>query len=181
PACPSTWNARSRPGPDRFRRQLSRATYPKYCIRLHSESDSAMGPRLGFDHVLERSDPMTMRKRALLLALVTLGVAGANGAHAETFRCQQADGGVLFQQTPCALADLVNSEPARPAAPPVVAAPPEAKPAVATAVVPAPKRPALEPSVSTPAPVHVPAAMAHADPAQEDGFVKPTRRKREVL
>jgi hypothetical protein len=123
---------------------------------------------------------MKTRTRAWLLALVTWGAAGASWGQAETFRCQQANGTVSFQQTPCALADLVNSEPARPAAPPVVAAPAEPKPA-AVPVVPPARRPAPERSVSTPAPAILPPHTARADPAQEDGFVKPTRRKREVL
>jgi len=116
------------------------------------------------------------RTRTWLLALATLGGAGAGTAHAEMYRCQQADGGVVFQAAPCSLAELATPEPPRPAAPPAAAKvdpPPAPKPAA----VPAPVRPAVaERSITTPSPVTVPASGA-----DDDGFVKPTKRKRDIL
>jgi hypothetical protein len=120
------------------------------------------------------------------LVLAVLGGAGAGVAHAEMYRCQQADGGVTFQAEPCSLAELVTPEPARPpasttpaatVAPAKVEPPPAPKPPPVAA--PAPVRAATaERSITAPAPVAIPAKMVGED---EDGFVKPTKRKRDVL
>ena len=110
---------------------------------------------------------MKTRTRALLLALTAMGAAGAAQAQAEMNRCQQADGGIVFQQAACPLADLVLPEPPRPAAPTKVERPPAPKPA--------------ERSVVTPERVAIPAPAAGNDGGKEDGFVKPTKRKRDVL
>lgn len=114
--------------------------------------------------------------------MMLLGGAAAAWAQSETHRCRQADGSIVFQSTPCPLAQLAQPEP--PPAAPVRA------PAPATADAPAapPPRPAAprpvppERLVSTPAPVQIPPALAagEGDP-NDDGFVKPSRRKREVL
>src|SRR3954470_9424207 len=125
---------------------------------------------------------MKQKTRAWLLALSMLGEAGAAGGEAETFRCQQADGGINFQATPCSMAELVTPEP-----PPATAArpdmPPQAKPEpAAVGAKPPPVPPArAERSASTPGPVLLPAPSARHDAAADDDFVKPTRRKREIL
>ena len=119
------------------------------------------------------------RTRAWLLALSVLGGAGAGAAHAEMNRCQQADGGIVFQAAPCSLAELVTPEPARPAASVAPAAAPAKVDPPKPAATPTPVRAATaERSITAPAPVAIPARLAGED---EDGFVKPTKRKRDVL
>jgi hypothetical protein len=121
---------------------------------------------------------MKRATRAWLLALTTLGAAGASWGQAETYRCPQGDGSILFQATPCPLAQLATPEPATPAPVPAAATPP--RPAASVAAAPAKPKP-LERSVITPAPVMVPAPLAGLDASQDDGFVKPTKRKRDIL
>jgi hypothetical protein len=140
-------------------------------------------------HVLYRRDPMKRRQSSWLLALVLAGGAGAAVAQgAEPYRCQLPDGSISFQPTPCALPQLVGDAPARPAAKlseattdRVVVAPASAPAPVKAAAVAAPV--ASERSVSTPAPVSIPARFAApTQPASPDEpFVKPTKRKREIL
>lgn len=98
----------------------------------------------------------------------------------ETFRCHLPDGRVVFQQSPCPLAEMAPPEaPTRPAAPrpPAVAAQP--------APVPVPAKPAAPPAASRPAPAPVAAAPspapAPAPAAADEPFVKPTKRKRDIL
>ncbi|MBK6005549.1 hypothetical protein JJB11_05545 [Ramlibacter ginsenosidimutans] len=146
-------------------------------------------------HVLGRRDPMKTRQRAWLLALVLAGVTGTVAAQGtEPYRCQMADGSISFQRNPCALSELVGDAPARPAVKPVPAAadaasadhpaaapaPALAPPAVRSALA---ASPASERSVSTPALVSIPARFAAAAQmaSPDEPFVKPTKRKREIL
>lgn len=117
---------------------------------------------------------MSWEKRAWLFALCTLGAAATAQAQGEMYRCNQADGSVTFQPTPCPLADLVN--PNGPAPAPVVAPKPPPPPKPPVAVAP-PRPPAPERPMVVPEPVAVPSSAIPAD----EGFVKPTRRKREIL
>lgn len=120
---------------------------------------------------------MKRAARAWLLVLTTtMGAAGASWGQAETYRCEQGDGSILFQATPCPLAQLAIPEAPRPAAP-VKAELPPPKPAAPIVAVPRP----AERSVTTLAPVIVPAPPARHDAGQDDAFVKPTKRKREIL
>jgi len=123
---------------------------------------------------------MKTHRRAWLLALTTLGALGVCNAQSELNRCQQPDGGVTFQQAPCPLAEIVLPAPPSPAPPPVAAPKPEAPPVAKPAPVAASPKPP-ERLVVTPAPVIIPAPLAGVDPSQEDGFIKPTKRKREIL
>src|SRR5438270_4531802 len=122
---------------------------------------------------------MKHKTRAWLLALSMLGATGAAYAQSETYRCQLADGGIAFRNTPCPLADLVGPEPPAPVAPRTEAASAvKAEPAPVTAKA-APVAPArVERSVSTPAPVLLPVPpAARRAVAEDEDFVKPTRRK----
>ena len=122
---------------------------------------------------------MKRAARAWLLALTTtMGAAGASWGQAETYRCEQGDGSILFQATPCPLAQLAAPEAPQPA--PVKAEPVPAKPALPVVAAPPKPRPA-ERSVTTPAPVILPAPLAGHDHGQDDAFIKPTKRKREIL
>jgi hypothetical protein len=135
---------------------------------------------------------MKRRERAVLLALVlggATGIAVAQGT--QPYRCQLPDGSISFQPTACALPQLVGDAPERPATPQArpspatpdraVAAPASAPPPMKAAAAAAP--PASERSVSTPAPVSIPARFAAAaqTSSADEPFVKPTRRKREIL
>lgn len=123
------------------------------------------------------------RTRAGLLALTMMGVAGAAWGQAETYRCQLADGGISFQATPCSLPELVAPDAPKPPPMPAakVEAPAAAPAAAAGSAVAAPARPKpVERSVTTPAPVVVPAPLASMDPS-DDGFIKPSKRKRDIL
>jgi hypothetical protein len=84
--------------------------------------------------LLYRRDPMKMLSpRSVVLALLLFGAAG--GASAEMFKCLQVDGGISFQQLPCA--DGV----------PIAPAPAEApKAASATAALRAPDPPSVIPT-----------------------------------
>lgn len=131
---------------------------------------------------------MKRRLRGWLLALVLAGPTGTAVAQgSEPYRCRLPDGGISFQQAPCALPQLVGDAPARPAAPaaadhgtaaPANAAMPSAARAAALAAPAASER-----SVSTPAPVSIPARFAAAAqaPSPDEPFVKPTKRKREII
>lgn len=117
----------------------------------------------------------------LLVPMMMLGGAGAAWAQSETHRCRQADGSIVFQASPCPLAQLAQPEPA-PAAPVRSPAPPAVDAPAAPPARPAAPRPAApERLVSTPAPVQIPPALAAVEADSEEGFVKPNRRKREVL
>lgn len=116
---------------------------------------------------------MKREQRALFMALALVGAAGGASAQAEMHRCPQADGSITFQATPCPLAQLVVPEPA----PGAVAAP---KPPVPTkpALAPVPAKPVVaDRPVVVPEPVAVPSSALPSD----EGFAKPSRRKREVL
>jgi hypothetical protein len=109
-------------------------------------------------------------KQALLGVLLVLG---SREAAAEMFRCHQADGSIVFQQEPCPITELLAPEPARPTPrpPATVAAPaPASAPARPPRTVPPPERP-----------MAVPNPVAVAPAASPDEFVKPTKRKRDVL
>ncbi|MFI4926621.1 MAG: hypothetical protein ACHP7E_02900 [Burkholderiales bacterium] len=132
---------------------------------------------------------MKRRQRAWLLALAFAGATGTSVAQGtEPERCQLPDGSISFQRTPCALPQLVGDPPARPAAQPLpapanhsTAAPALPSTAVKSAALAAP--PVSERSVSTPAPVSIPARFAAAaqTASPDEPFVKPTKRKREIL
>jgi hypothetical protein len=107
-------------------------------------------------------------KRGWMLALVMLGSSAAAWAQPGMYRCQQAEGGVSFQELPCATA--------APAARAAII------PSSGSTTSPKPKPAVPERSVSTPAPVAVPAPAAATEGAHgEHAFVKPTKRKRDVL
>jgi len=111
-------------------------------------------------------------KRTLLGILLLSGVWG--GAMAETFRCQKPDGAVLFQESPCPLAEMVAPEPSGRAAPAAAASSAAVSPPAVARTPPrpaAPVRPMVVPGTTA-------AAPAGTDP---DEPPKPTRRKREVL
>lgn len=96
---------------------------------------------------------MKMQTRAGWLALGIWAVTSPATAEPETFRCHQPGGGITFQQAPCPLTEMA-----------------------------APERPAT----AAPTPRPVPAAALQPGPAAaaagtDDGFVKPTKRKRDVL
>ena len=107
---------------------------------------------------------------ALLLALA------APGAGAEMYRCHQPDGSISFRGEPCPLAEMTVPEPPRatPPKPPVASAPatPASSPPPAIARPVVPERPMTVPPTAAAAPAGTP---------QDDGFVKPTKRKRDVL
>jgi hypothetical protein len=135
---------------------------------------------------------MKRRERAWLLALLLGGATAAAAAQGtEPYRCQLPDGSISFQPTPCALPELVGDAPVRPAIPQPRPAPATADRAVAAPTPgPVPVKaaaaavpPASERSVSTPAPVSIPARFAATaeTPSPDEPFVKPTRRKREIL
>lgn len=114
--------------------------------------------------------------KAALGALVLLAVTQV--AEAEMYRCHQPDGAITFRQEPCPLAEMSAPEatvrvPAARVPVAAQAAPPAAAPA------PAPKpvdRPVSVPSTVNPvAPGASPAAI------DDDVYVKPTKRKRDVL
>jgi hypothetical protein len=113
--------------------------------------------------------------KAALGALVLLAVT--QGAEAEMYRCHLPDGAISFRQEPCPLSEMSAPEPtvrvpavrmpvAAPAAP-AAANPPPAKQG---------ERPVSVPSTANP--VAPGAASAVAD---DDVYVKPTKRKRDVL
>lgn len=114
-----------------------------------------------------------IRTRALG-ALLLWGALG--GAWAETHRCHQADGTILFQETPCPVAQMQAPEPEPPkAAPSVLPAPVVIVPA-------APAAPAMGPPVAPPAAQakpSLPSTPRTASKADED--IKPTKRKRDVI
>lgn len=114
---------------------------------------------------------MNRQTGAWLAGLCMLGAAGGVAAQAETHRCDLADGRVVFQQAPCALTDLVAPTPA---------AVPDPVPAAPAAV--APVRPTVpERAGNVPATTAVAPAPPPAVQRAEEEFVRPTRRKREVL
>lgn len=118
---------------------------------------------------------MKMRTVALLWAWGAGAVAGSASAQDEMYRCHRSDGGIVFQQMPCPLGELAPPETPRTPVPQRAAPMPAAQPAPATAAAPA-ARPA--PAVR-PAPAAVAAAPASA--ATEETFVRPTKRKRDIL
>lgn len=112
---------------------------------------------------------MNKQTGAWLAGLCLLGAVGGVAAQEETHRCDLADGRVVFQQTPCALADLVAPTPAPAPAAAVAKPAPAVRPA-------APERPTSVPATTAVAPAPPPAVQR-----AEEEFVRPTRRKREVL
>ena len=119
---------------------------------------------------------MKKRTMAFAWALGTLGVVAGAHAQGEMYRCHRHDGGIVFQQAPCPLGELAPPEAPRTPVPlrvaPAAEAPTAATPAPAPAQV---ARPAAKPAA--PAPVATAPSAAHAD----DAFVRPTKRKRDVL
>lgn len=117
-----------------------------------------------------------MKARVVWGALVLWGAS--QGALAETFRCPQADGSIRFRPDPCAVAELATPEaPAHAAPPAAVATPaPVRMPATAPSPTIAPLR--LAPVERQAPTVDVAPASAAAS---DDVFVKPSKRKREVL
>ena len=116
--------------------------------------------------------------KATLGGLALLVVSQA--AMAEMYRCHLPDGAIVFRQEPCALAEMspqdapvVRKPVARPAPAEAVAAP-SAAPAATV------KAPAVQRPVSVPASTAVVPATPSAA-AEDDAFIKPTKRKREVL
>jgi hypothetical protein len=107
-------------------------------------------------------------KAVLGASLVLVGT----GAWAETFRCDHADGRITFQGVPCPLGGMAEADP--PPAP--VVKPPPAAIARPVPVTAAPQAAPREPPAPAPA-----RAAAPAQAAGDEGFIKPTRRKREVL
>lgn len=108
-------------------------------------------------------------KQALLGVLLVLG---GREAAAEMFRCQKADGSVVFQQAECPITELAAPEalrPAQPAAPVVAPVPPPPPKAAVPKAIAAPERP-----LAVPNPVAVVPASGHDE-------VKPSKRKRDVL
>lgn len=114
--------------------------------------------------------------KTALGAVVLLMVSQA--AMAEMYRCHQPDGAIVFRAEPCALTEMTPPEAPASASVPAVQAAPVA-PAASAAASPPPKVPVTERPVSVPAATAV--APANAAAGEDDGFVKPTRRKREVL
>ncbi|NNU44709.1 hypothetical protein [Ramlibacter montanisoli] len=108
-------------------------------------------------------------KQALLGVLLVLG---GREAAAEMFRCQKADGSVVFQQLECPITEL---------APPEV---PKADAPAATVVAPVPAPPPKAPTPKAFAaperPLAVPNPVAVA-PASSQDDIKPSKRKRDVL
>ena len=117
---------------------------------------------------------MKRQTGAWLVGLCMVGAAAGVAAQGETHRCDLADGRVVFQQKPCALADLVPPAPA-----PAPAA--NSAPAVPAVAQPAPVRAAPERPTSVPATTAVAPAPPPAVQRAEEEFVRPTRRMREVL
>lgn len=139
---------------------------------------------------------MKRRQGAWLLALALAGATSTAVAQgSEPYRCQLPDGSISFQPAPCALPQLVGDAPARPAttnpSPAATAADhATATPTTPSTVKPAAAKPAAvaaatpgQRSVSTPAPVSIPAGLAAAvqSPLADEPYVKPTRRKREII
>jgi len=119
-----------------------------------------------------------MKAKAVLGALILCAVAGEG--QAEMNRCHQADGTIQFRQEPCSLTEMAPQEP-----PPRAAAPRPA-PARAPVAAAATTSPAADAGVKPKAAERVvtvpPAASVVPAPGpQDDGFVKPTKRKRDVL
>lgn len=111
-------------------------------------------------------------KQALLGALLLLG---GREAAAEMFRCHQADGSIVFQSSPCPITELVAPEPAITPAP---------RPAVVAPVPPpaaAPVAPVARPARAPERPMAVPNPAAVAPGGSQDDFMKPSKRKRDVL
>jgi hypothetical protein len=114
---------------------------------------------------------------ALAMMMTLWGAAGAAGAQPETFRCHQPGGGISFQQSPCPVSELAPPD-GVPAAPvPQPARPLVARPAPTPPTPPTQAVAPAKPVTAATAPIR----RGLVDPSQEDGFIKPTRRKREVL
>lgn len=115
--------------------------------------------------------------RAAIVGGIVVAWAASQGAWAETFRCPQADGSIRFRPTPCAVAELATPEPSARASAPTPAA----------VAMPAPVRmPATAPSAavlpSRPSSPQAPTvAVAPAGTDGDEVFIKPSKRKREVL
>jgi hypothetical protein len=118
---------------------------------------------------------MKVQQKGALGALLLWGALGS--AWAETFRCHQADGTILFQEAPCPLAQMEPSAAAQPAAEPK---PPAPAPVVIVPAMPSSPPP---PSVAKPVgPERPTKAQARAKPSKEDDEeIRPTKRKRDVI
>ncbi len=109
-------------------------------------------------------------KQALLGVLLLLG---GREAAAEMFRCQKADGSVVFQQAECPLTELASPDAPKAAVP--------AAPVAVPVPAPAPPRPAAPKAFAAPErPLAVPNPVAVA-PASSQDEIKPSKRKRDVL
>ena len=119
-----------------------------------------------------------MKAKAVLGALILCAIA--TDGQAEMNQCHQADGTIQFRQEPCPLAEMAPQEPQpRAAAPrPAPARAPVAAPATTTPAADAGMKPKAGERVVTVPPA---AAVVPAPGPQDDGFVKPTKRKRDVL
>jgi hypothetical protein len=113
--------------------------------------------------------------KAALGALVLLAVT--QGAEAEMYRCHLPDGAISFRQEPCPLSEMNAPEP-------TVRVPavrmPVAAPAAPAAANPPPARQEERP-VSVPSTANPVAPGAASTAADDDVYVKPTKRKRDVL
>lgn len=109
-----------------------------------------------------------------MLGAVVLLFLASQAAMAEMYRCYQPEGAIVFRAEPCALTEMTPPEP-----PARVHVPRAAPAASAAARSSPPGPPASERPVSVPAATAV--APASATAGEDDAFVKPTRRKREVL
>lgn len=119
---------------------------------------------------------MKMRTVALLWGLGAWAVAGSASAQDEMYRCHRADGGIVFQQMPCPLGELAPPEAPRAPGPQRVAPTPAARPAPASVAAPV----AAQAAKPAPAVRPAPAAVA-ASTAPDDAFLRPTKRKRDIL
>jgi hypothetical protein len=120
-----------------------------------------------------------MKARVVWGALVLWGAS--QGALAETFRCPQVDGSISFRPNPCTVAELAVPEPsAHPVAPAAAVPAPVAAPVATPAPVRMPATaPSARPFVAQPQAPTVAVAPAGTD--GDDVFIKPSKRKREVL
>lgn len=117
--------------------------------------------------------------KTLLGMLLLAGSWG--GAMAETFRCEKPDGTILFQESPCPLAEIVTPDAPRAASAAVPPAASRAAPTASAAPAPAVARRPVKPAEPA-RPLTVPGTTAAAPAGTDaDEPLKPTRRKREVI
>lgn len=121
---------------------------------------------------------MKMQTGAWLAGLCLLGAAGGAAAQQETYRCHQAEGQIAFQSTPCPVTELAPQD--APAADATPAPAPEPAPALLVRPT-VPPRAGTVPATAAVAPAAPRPRAARALTPEEEAFVRPTRRKREVL